>query len=66
LRDITVTDKHSHGNALLEAAVLAKMPLPLAPFTVLSIMTLVDQLLLHGAHKKGSTALTADGSVVTT
>lgn len=60
---LTIT-AHSHGEALLEAAVLAAVPVVLRDLAVLVAATLVAQLLADRPLEEPLAALAAYGAVV--
>ncbi len=55
---------HSHGQALLVAAVLAAVPLAFVHQTVLTVSACVAQVLPHSALEKALAALAAVHAVV--
>ena len=60
---LTITP-HPHGEALLQAAVLAPVPVVLGDLAVLVAAALVAQLLPDGPLEEPLASLAADGSVV--
>ena len=62
---LTITP-HPHGEALLQAAVLAPVPVVLGDLAVLVAAALVAQLLADGPFEEPLAAFATDGAVVTT